>query len=309
MIEIDGLRKEYDNKVVALVGLHLRLEEGDIFGFIGPNGAGKTTTINLLAGLLQLTSGTAKIAGYDLTSQLEKVKQIIGYMPDFFGLYDELKVWEYLDFFARTYSLPNDKRQQVVENTLQLLNLYFKRDEYVGTLSRGMKQKLCLGRALINDPLVLLLDEPLSGLDPMARIEVKEIIKKLKEMKKTIIVSSHILPEISEVCNKIGIIEKGILLTSGKVDEIIKQISTEKRFRLKIVSNKEEAIKVIMSIEKVKEVIPEEENELIIECEGDIDTAQLLEICILQKIKVIAFYEEKSNIEDVFKQISTGATA
>jgi len=309
IIEIDGLRKEYNNKVVALAGLQLCLEEGDIFGFIGPNGAGKTTTINMLAGLLQPTAGTAKISGYDLLSQSDEVKQVIGYMPDFFGMYDELKVWEYLDFFARSYSLAVNKRKQVVETTLQIFNLDFKRDEYVGTLSRGMKQKLCLARALINDPLVLLLDEPMSGLDPMARIEVKDLLKQLKGRKKTIFVSSHILPELSEVCNKIGIIEKGILLASGEINEIIKQISPKKNFRVKVHSEREEAIKAIRALEKVSKVTPAEENEIIITADEDIDPTQLLEACIGQKIKVIAFYEEKSSIEDIFKQISTGTTA
>src|SRR5438270_11590897 len=235
MIEIQHLRKEYKD-LVAVKDLNLELEQGDIFGFIGPNGAGKTTTIKMLATLLIPTAGTAMVNGIDCVRYPEKIRSIVGYMPDFFGVYDDIKVWEYLDFFAAAYRIPRDKRPQIVDDVLALTDLTVKKDSYVESLSRGMKQRLCLAKTLVHDPKVMLLDEPASGLDPRARIEIKELLKELKNMGKTIIISSHILPELADFCNKIGIIEQGELIVSGDVGEIMRQVTGGQMLDVRVVA-------------------------------------------------------------------------
>ena len=202
---------------MAVKDLCLELEQGDIFGFIGPNGAGKTTTIKMLCALIMPSAGTALVDGMDVVRNPEQIRSIVGYMPDFFGVYDDIKVWEYLDFFAAAYRIPEaPSAPQIIDDVLALTDLTVKKDAYVETLSRGMKQRLCLAKTLVHDPKVMLLDEPASGLDPRARIEIRELLKELQAMGKTIIVSSHILPEMEEFCNKIGIIERGELIVAGR---------------------------------------------------------------------------------------------
>src|SRR5437867_7711542 len=236
MLEVTHLRKEYRN-LTAVKDLSFRLEQGDIFGFIGPNGPEKTTTIKILATLLRPTAGRAVIDGIDVVADPEAVRGIVGYMPDFFGVYDDIKVWEYLDFFAAAYKIPRDKRPRIIDDVLELTDLTVKKDSYVEELSRGMKQRLCLAKTLVHDPQVLLLDEPASGLDPRARIEIKELLKELKSMGKTIIISSHILPELADFCNKIGIIEQGELVVSGDVNEIIRQVSGHHTLEVRILDD------------------------------------------------------------------------
>src|SRR5437763_10372395 len=233
VVDIQHLRKDYRN-ITAVKDLSLRLEQGDIFGFIGPNGAGKTTTIKMLATLLRPTSGRALIDGIDVTREPDRVRGIIGYMPDFFGVYDDIKVWEYLDFFAAAYKIPRDRRPQIIDDVLELTDLAGKKEAYVEELSRGMKQRLCLAKTLVHDPKVLLLDEPASGLDPRARVEIKELLKELRRMGKTILISSHILPELADFCNKIGIIEQGELIVSGEVGEIMRQMSGGQLYEVRL---------------------------------------------------------------------------
>src|SRR6266849_230112 len=233
VIQIRHLRKEYKD-LVAVKDLNLELEQGDIFGFIGPNGAGKTTTIKMLATLLIPTAGTALVNGIDVVRHPEQIRSIVGYMPDFFGVYDDIKVWEYLDFFAAAYRVPKNKRPQIIDDVLTLTDLNVKKDSYVESLSRGMKQRLCLAKTLVHDPKVMLLDEPASGLDPRARIEIRELLKELKSMGKTIIISSHILPELADFCNKIGIIEQGELVVSGEVQAIMQQVSGARVYEWKV---------------------------------------------------------------------------
>src|SRR3989442_11164777 len=253
MLEVQHLRKEYRN-LIAVKDLSFDLQQGDIFGFIGPNGAGKTTTIKILATLLRPTAGRAAIDGIDVVADPEAVRGIIGYMPDFFGVYDDIKVWEYLDFFAAAYKIPRAKRPGIIDDVLELTDLSIRKEAYVEELSRGMKQRLCLAKTLIHDPKVLLLDEPASGLDPRARIEIKELLKELKSMGKTIIISSHILPELADFCNKIGIIEQGELVVSGEVQAIMQQLSGAHVYQLKVAEDLDGASEMLTSRADVRSV-------------------------------------------------------
>ena len=216
MLELRDLTKKY-GELFAIKAIDLKLDEGDVFGFIGPNGAGKTTTMRILATLLNPTWGEAYVGGYSIYTKPKEIRRIVGYMPDFFGVYDDMKVIEYLEFFAAAYRIRGPKRKQVCESVLELVELGYKRDALVTSLSRGMTQRLGLARVLLHDPQVLLLDEPASGLDPRARIEIRRLLKELRATGKTIMVSSHILPELADVCNKIGIIEKGELIENDSV--------------------------------------------------------------------------------------------
>ncbi|MFM7320938.1 MAG: ABC transporter ATP-binding protein, partial [Armatimonadota bacterium] len=222
LVEIDRLRKEYEG-LVALDELCLSIGEGEILGFIGPNGAGKSTTIRILATLLEPTSGSARVDGIDVMADPDAVRARIGYMPDSFGVYDDFKVWEYLDFFASAYRIPKGDRPGLVDMVLDLTNLAVKKDAWVESLSRGMKQRLCLARTLVHNPKLLLLDEPASGLDPRARIEFREMLRELRALGKTIIVSSHILPELADFCTSVAIVEKGVLKVSGPIAEVMGQ--------------------------------------------------------------------------------------
>src|SRR6187397_3323499 len=219
IVRTEGLVKRYDG-TLAVAGLDLDVAQGEIFGLVGPNGAGKTTTLRILATLLAPSAGTAEIAGMSVTRNPDQVRRVIGFMPDSFGVYDDMKVWEYLDFFARCYGIAPAARRRVITDLLELVDLAPKRHEYVQTLSRGMQQRLCLAHSLVHDPQVLLLDEPASGLDPRARVELRELLRELRAMGKTILISSHILPELEELCTSVAIIDHGKVLASGRVDDI-----------------------------------------------------------------------------------------
>jgi len=231
MIELENVTKYYGD-LKAVDSLSLQIQAGEIFGFIGPNGAGKTTTIKMLATLLVPTSGFIRIAGINPEEQPRAIRKMIGYMPDHFGVYPDLSVWEYLDFFGGAYKIPSYKRALYIDDVLELTDLTIKKYELVESLSRGMKQRLCLAKTLLHDPAILLLDEPASGLDPRARIEIRELLKELKKMNKTILISSHILSELSDFCTSIGIIEKGKLVVSGSIAEIEAKINYTRFYRL-----------------------------------------------------------------------------
>jgi ABC-2 type transport system ATP-binding protein len=310
VVDIQHLRKEYSNNLVAVKDLSLHLDRGDIFGFIGPNGAGKTTTIKMLATLLRPTSGRAFIDGVDVTREPERVRGIIGYMPDNFGVYDDIKVWEYLDFFAAAYKIPRDKRPQIIDDVLELTDLTVKKDSYVEELSRGMKQRLCLAKTLVHDPQVLLLDEPASGLDPRARIEIKELLKELKAMGKTIIISSHILPELADFCNKIGIIEQGEMIVSGDVSEIMRQITGGQLLDVRVVpEDEEQAVALLKALPTVRAVRPTD-RELKVEYTGDPDrTYEVLAALVGQGIRVRTFTEEHTDLEDIFMKVTRGVVS
>jgi ABC-2 type transport system ATP-binding protein len=310
VVDIQHLRKEYSNNLVAVKDLSLNLERGDIFGFIGPNGAGKTTTIKMLATLLRPTSGRAFIDGVDVTREPERVRGIIGYMPDNFGVYDDIKVWEYLDFFAAAYKIPREKRPQIIDDVLELTDLTVKKDSYVEELSRGMKQRLCLAKTLVHDPQVLLLDEPASGLDPRARIEIKELLKELKAMGKTIIISSHILPELADFCNKIGIIEQGELIVSGDVSAIMRQITGGQLLDVRVLpEDQEQAIALLQVMPGIRSVRPTD-RELKVEYTGDPDkTFEVLAALVAQGVRVRSFTEEHTDLEDIFMKVTRGVVS
>jgi ABC-2 type transport system ATP-binding protein len=307
MIEIKGLTKTYKN-LTAVNGLNLTIDEGDIFGFIGPNGAGKTTTIKMLATLIKPTAGSAEIAGFSILTQPDDVKRVIGYMPDFFGVYDDMKVWEYLDFFAAAYKIEKARRAQIIDDVLNLTDLIYKKDDYVEALSRGMKQRLCLAKTLVHDPKVLLLDEPASGLDPRARIEMRELLKELRKMGKTILISSHILTELADFCNTIGIIEQGNLLAAGDVKAIVNELQTEGK--IVDVTVKAEAAKAVELLEAHEGVMTVQvdgnEIEVHIAATTD-DTSFILETLVGGGIKVVSIKEREMDLEDIFMRITKGA--
>lgn len=309
MIDIQHLRKEYQN-IVAVKDLTLRLEQGDIFGFIGPNGAGKTTTIKMLATLLRPTSGTAFLAGFDVSREPEKVRAIMGYMPDFFGVYDDIKVWEYLDFFAAAYRIPRDRRPGIIDDVLELTDLTGKKEAFVEELSRGMKQRLCLAKTLVHDPQVLLLDEPASGLDPRARVEIKELLKELRRMGKTIIVSSHILPELADFCNKIGIIEQGEMVLSGDVAEIMRQMAGGHVYHVRLPEeDRDAALRLLAAREDVADAAAED-GHLRVSYAGEAEEVHRVLAALVQAgLRVQSFSEAPTDLEDLFMQVTRGVVS
>jgi ABC-2 type transport system ATP-binding protein len=311
MIVTTDLRKVYGG-LVAVEGITLSLEAGDIFGFIGPNGAGKTTTIKMLATLLQPTSGTATIDGIDVVTYPREIRPLIGYMPDAFGVYDDVKVWEYLDFFAAAYNIQRDERTATVDRVLELTDLTEKRDAFVQTLSRGMQQRLCLAKCLVHDPKVLLLDEPASGLDPRARIDIKRLITRLGEMGKTIIVSSHILPELSDFCNRVGIMERSRLLISGDVETIVRQLQPTRQLIITpmggvtAVPALRAALEGRPNVEKVTVENRDDGTLLVAFTGGFEEQAELLADLILSGQRLCSFSETAMDLEDVFMRVTTG---
>src|SRR6185295_9661321 len=256
MIETRDLTKMYGD-LYALNRLTLKLERGDVYGFIGPNGAGKTTTMRILATLLNPTWGEATVCGYSIYNGAKDIRRVMGYMPDFFGVYDDMKVIEYLEFFAAAYRIQGPERRKKCDQVLELVDLGYKRDALVTSLSRGMTQRLGLARVLLHEPQVLLLDEPASGLDPRARIEMRELIKELRGMNKTIMVSSHILPELADTCNKIGIIERGKLIWNGTVEAAIEEVRGKAVFTVSVGERNDEAAKKIATFVEVESVTPD----------------------------------------------------
>lgn len=308
MLEVQKLRKQY-GLLEAVQGIEFQLHPGDVFGFIGPNGAGKTTTIKMLATLLEPTSGTATLNGIDMIAHPEEVRPLLGYMPDFFGLYEGITVEEYLEFFAAAYRLPRADRPQIIDNVLELTDLTVKKTAYVETLSRGMQQRLCLAKCLVHDPTLLLLDEPASGLDPRARIEIKELIKELGAMGKIVLVSSHILPELADFCNKIGIIEKGELLVWGPVDQIVRQLQAHRTIEIRPLSDRDALIKQLESAPHVLSAHPRD-GAIEVSFEGAVeDQAELLSTLIADGHKIISFRETELDLEDVFMQVTKGVVS
>src|SRR3989475_7366989 len=238
IVRTSGLVKRYPG-TVAVAGLDLDIDEGEIFGLVGPNGAGKTTTLRILATLLRPTSGEAEVAGMSVTENPDAARRVLGFMPDEFGVYDDMKVWEYLDFFARCYGIPGARRRRMIGDLLDLVDLGDKRDAYVQSLSRGMQQRLCLAHTLVHDPQVLLLDEPASGLDPRARVELRELLRELRALGKTIVISSHILPELEELCTSVAIVDRGQVLAQGRVADIERRLRSGAVLRTRVLAEGE----------------------------------------------------------------------
>jgi ABC-2 type transport system ATP-binding protein len=310
MIETRDLTKKYGD-LYALDRLTLKLDRGDVFGFIGPNGAGKTTTMRILATLLNPSWGEASVCGYSIYTGSKEIRRAIGYMPDFFGVYDDMKVIEYLEFFAAAYRIKGPERRKKCDQVLELVDLGYKRDALVTSLSRGMTQRLGLARVLLHEPQVLLLDEPASGLDPRARIEMRELIKELRGMNKTIMVSSHILPELADICNKIGIIERGKLLFNDNVDAAIRQVRQKHVFMVSVGKDQNEvAAKALTGYPEVEgvEVLAEGETLKVTLRDGREDGSFLPERLIQAGYKLRSFKEEEIDLEDVFMGITKGIT-
>ncbi len=305
IIQTINLTKRY-GKLVALNGLNLTIEDGECFGYIGPNGAGKTTTIRILATLLQPTWGEAKVCGYTVGYESRIIRPLIGYVPDFFGAYEDMVVQEYLEFFAAAYNIHGTQRKRVVGDVLELTDLAYKRDALVDSLSRGMKQRLSVARVLLHDPKVLFLDEPASGLDPRARIEIRELLKELRRMGKTIVISSHILHELAELCTTIGIIERGELLYKGPISDIIRKARRGTRVEIRVGNQQEKAATLLGGMELVAGV-ENEDGALMVMLKNDIDDFSFLARALLSAgIPIREIREEQVNLETAFMRFTKG---
>ena len=344
IVETRELTKRYTN-LVALDHLTLTIPEGAIYGFIGPNGAGKTTTMRILTALLRPSSGEAWVAGLPVTRDPKAIRRLVGWMPDSFGVYDNMKAWEYLDFFAASYGVPEARRKQQIDELLSLVDLSNKRDEYVMGLSRGMKQRLSLARTMAHDPKLLILDEPASGLDPRARIELRELLKELRALGKTIMISSHILTELAEMCTHIGIIEAGRLLVTGEVGQILHSLQPHRTIEIHVLADAERAVELLRAAPGVRDVrlidpeeraaqsagaaeapptpaIPGLAPETVAELPGfvarvaisvdyvgdDASLSRMLATLTAAGVPVVHFAGQVSDLEDIFMQVTRGVT-
>ena len=308
IVETRGLVKRYDGEL-AVAGIDLVIGPGEIYGLVGPNGAGKTTTMKILATLLAPTAGEAMVCGIGVTSDPIEVRRRIGYMPDFYGVYDDLRVWEYLDFFARCYSVPAGRRVGMIGELLEIVGLADKRDSYVEALSRGMRQRLCLAHTLVHDPQLLILDEPASGLDPRARVEMREILRELRGMGKTILISSHILPELAELCTSVGIIDRGRLLRSGRIEEIEKSLRATALLRIEILSDPAVAIEWLGTDQRVGDVLEVSSNggvtRLDVPFDGSADDQAAFLRGMIEAGHVISgFSQTTSDLEEIFLKVT-----
>lgn len=304
MLEIKDLNKKYGS-FQAVDDLNLHINKGEIFGFVGHNGAGKTTTMKITAGLLAATSGSIYIDGVDAFKNRKKIKRKIGYMPDFFGVYDNLKAIEYMEFYASMYGITGKKARETCLGLMELVNLSDKANTYVDSLSRGMKQRLCLARSLVHNPELLILDEPASGLDPRARFEMKEILKNLGSMGKTIIISSHILPELADMCDTIGIMQKGKLIMHGTVEDIQLKAMHAQPLHVRVLDNQETAVQILKEDPHTQRVSVREDY-LVADYTGDdMDTAHLLQRLMARDILIESYYKEKGNLESLFLELTS----
>ena len=305
MIELKNFSKTYGD-FVAVDDLSFKIEEGEIFGFIGPNGAGKSTTIRFLATLLKATAGEGVVNGHYVSRDPIGVRKSVGYMPDSFGVYDGMKVWEFLDFFAVAYQIPRTRRKGGLSDGLELLDLTHKRDDFVNGLSRGMKQRLCLAKTLVHDPPVLILDEPASGLDPRARLEVKALLKELRQMGKTILISSHILTELADCCTSIGIIERGKMLLHGTIDQVYQQIQQNRQIMVKFSGDPSQGVSLIRSDPNVRNVQLDTRHWMVELAGDERDVQRLLQQLVAAECGLLSFAEREPTLEDVFMMVTKG---
>jgi ABC-2 type transport system ATP-binding protein len=308
IVRTEGLVKRYDG-TLAVAGIDLSVQEGEIFGLVGPNGAGKTTTLRILATLLLPSAGTAEIAGMSITRNPDQVRRVLGFMPDAFGVYDDMKVWEYLDFFARCYGISPADRRRMIGDLLELVDLGSKRDQYVQTLSRGMQQRLCLAHALVHDPQVLLLDEPASGLDPRARVELRELLRELRNLGKTILISSHILPELEELCTSVAIVDRGQVLAQGRVSDIERRLRFGAVLRVRLLLEGEalEAARQRFSEDAdVATAVLLEDGTIELGFRGDdAASARLLAESVAAGLPIVSFARAASDLEELFLQVTS----
>jgi ABC-2 type transport system ATP-binding protein len=308
MIETRDLTKKYGD-LFAVHSLDIKLEPGDVFGFIGPNGSGKTTTMRMLATLLNPTWGEAYVAGYSIYTKPKEIRRLVGYMPDFFGVYDDMKVIEYLEFFAAAYRIKGPKRRQVCNQVLDLVGLDYKRDALATSLSRGMTQRLGLARVLLHDPQVLLLDEPASGLDPRVRIEIRRVIKHLGELGKTVMVSSHILPELADMCNKIGIIEKGKMEVCTSVADVMLLVRRQVVLRIGVAGHPQPAARLLEQHAGVEKIEIAEGILIVTLREGIRDYSDFAGLLSGSGHKLTLLKEDEMNLETAFMALTKGLTA
>ena len=308
MIETHDLTKRYGDQY-AIRSIELNLEKGDLFGFIGPNGAGKTTTMRIIATLLNPTWGEAYVGGYSIYTKPREIRRLVGYMPDFFGVYDDMKVIEYLEFFAAAYRIRGQQRRKVCNEMLNVVDLDFKRDAFANTLSRGQTQRLGLARVLLHDPQVLLLDEPLSGLDPRARIEMRNLLKRLGNMGKTIVVSSHILPELADVCNKIGIIDRGVMTVNAKVSDVMRQLRQNIVVLIKVAGDIHHAARELESHATVRGVEIRDNILHVTLHESITDFSGLATDLVQAGHKLTMFREDELDLESAFMALTKGMRA
>jgi len=305
VILVDNLTKNYDGHR-ALRGISFSVGEGEIFGFIGPNGAGKTTSIRIISTLLDPSSGSVRVGGRSVTGEAEAVRRMIGFMPDNFGVYERITVWEYLDFFAAAYGIDRRARAASIEGIMELTDLVELRDRLTGELSKGMRQRLCLAKTLVHDPKVLILDEPANGLDPSARIEFRALLKELRSMGKTILISSHILTELSDICTSVAILEKGKVVATGSIDSIKKALQPGIAFRLEVLGGGEAARGALEGLPNVGSVV----------VEGDVlrfqfsaprqDVADLVRALVAKGVAITGLQEEKTDLEVLFMRLTKG---
>ncbi len=304
MIKTENLTKKYGD-LKAIDGIDLDLGQGDLFGFIGPNGAGKTTTMRIIATLLEPSWGEAYVCNHSIYNEPREIRRLVGYMPDFFGVYDDMKVIEYLEFFAAAYRIKGPARRKKCDEMLEIVDLDFKREAFANTLSRGQTQRLGLARVLLHDPQVLLLDEPLSGLDPRARIEMRNLLRRLGQTGKTIIVSSHILPELYDICNKVGIIDRGKMKVSAEVEELMDRVREQIVLHVGV-DEPDRARKLLESSELVQEV-SDGDGCLVVMLGADVkDYSEIPTMLIGEGLKLTLFREEEIDLESAFMTLTKG---
>ncbi|MEZ6093636.1 MAG: ABC transporter ATP-binding protein [Pirellulaceae bacterium] len=305
MIRTDNLTKKYGD-FYAIRGINLNLDAGDLFGFIGPNGAGKTTTMRIIATLLEPSHGEAYVCGHSIYSDPREIRRLVGFMPDFFGVYDDMKVIEYLEFFAAAYRINGPERKKRCDELLEVVDLEFKRYAMANTLSRGQTQRLGLARVLLHDPQVLLLDEPLSGLDPRARIEMRNLLRRLGQTGKTIIVSSHILPELADICNKVGIISRGELVVSAEVNDVLRQVRGRTVLHVGVKEQLAKAETLLTADESVETAVVGDGKILVTLKENVDDYSHLATKLIEGGLQLTMLREEDINLESAFMALTKG---